>query len=72
METNKVPEREFEILKAEDVASILRIGRVKAYELLKTGEIQSIKVGRRNIRTTKKALINYINGGGNSQEGDII
>ena len=57
-------EKDLVILRADDVAWALKIGRVKAYELLKTGEIPSIKVGTRGVRTTKKALLNYIEGGG--------
>lgn len=63
MEEKKV-EQKIEILTAEDVAETLKIGLVKAYELLKTGEIHAIRVGRRNIRTTRKALLEYIESGG--------
>ncbi len=48
------------ILVAEQVAEILQVGRVKAYTLLRTNEIQSFRVGDRNIRTTKEAVIGYI------------
>lgn len=52
-----------EVLTAPDVAKILKIGRVKAYELLKTGEINSFRVGKRGIRTTLQAVLNYIQKG---------
>ncbi|MGI5882003.1 MAG: helix-turn-helix domain-containing protein [Dethiobacteria bacterium] len=49
-----------EIITGPEVAAFLRIGRVKAYELMKTGEIPSFRVGKRSIRTTRQALVNYI------------
>ena len=49
-----------DIITANEVAEIFKIGRVKAYELLKTGEIASFRVGKRNIRTTQRAVLNYI------------
>jgi len=52
------------VLTAQEVSQILKIGRVKAYELLKTGEIQSFRIGKRNIRCTKRSLINYLERGG--------
>ncbi|MGI6364430.1 MAG: helix-turn-helix domain-containing protein [Bacillota bacterium] len=45
---------------AGEVAEVLRIGKVKAYEIMKTGELASFRVGQRNIRTTRQALENYI------------
>ena len=57
-----------EIITAKEVAQTLKIGYVKAYELLKTGEIWSLKVGKRNIRTTKKALLEYIESGGSLKQ----
>lgn len=39
----------------EDVARILRIGRSRAYELVKRGEVPSIRVGHR-IRVPDDAL----------------
>jgi excisionase family DNA binding protein len=52
-----------DVLTAPEIAKFLKIGRVKAYELMKTGEIASFRVGKRNVRTTKQALLNYIRKG---------
>lgn len=49
-----------EIITAKEVSQILRIGRVKTYELMKSGEIQSFRVGERGVRTTRQMLENYI------------
>lgn len=34
------------LLTAEEVADSLSIGRCKVYDLIRTGELQSIKIGR--------------------------
>jgi excisionase family DNA binding protein len=34
------------LLTAEEVAESLKIGRCKVYDLIRTGELQSIKIGR--------------------------
>ena len=34
------------LLTAEEVAENLKIGRCKVYDLIRTGELQSIKIGR--------------------------
>ena len=47
------------IMKVEDLMPILLIGRNTAYELVRSGEIQSIRVGRQ-IRISRDALIEYI------------
>lgn len=50
---------EQEILTALDVARILRIGKNKAYALIKSGKINSIKIGGKII-VPKMCLINYL------------
>lgn len=52
MAVAEVPERvEREILSPEELADYLGIARSTAYELLRTGEIRSFKLGRlRRIR----------------------
>lgn len=64
MKKNDIIEQELEkypaILVAKDVAEILRVGKVKSYELLNTGEIKSFRLGKKNIRTTKKDLLEYL------------
>lgn len=41
------------LLTVEDVASTLSIGRTQVFELIKSGELQSFKVGRRRLVATK-------------------
>ncbi len=48
-----------DIMSIHDLRSALGIGRTKAYELVNSGEIQSIKVGK-SIRIPKKALLDYV------------
>lgn len=48
------------LLTVGEMASILRIGRNPAYQLVKDGNIQSIRVGR-SIRIPRKALIQFVN-----------
>lgn len=43
----------------DEVAQVLRIGRNNAYELVRCGEIRSIKVGR-YIRVPKESLVDYL------------
>jgi len=50
-----------DILSITDLRSALGIGRTKAYELIHTGEIRSIRIGKA-IRIPKKALLDYVNG----------
>ena len=47
------------LLTVSDLASILRIGRNAAYQLVKDGNIQSIRVGR-SIRIPRKAQIQFM------------
>ena len=48
-----------DILSVQDIISALDIGRNKAYELLKTGKIKSLRIGK-NYRIPKTALIEYV------------
>lgn len=47
------------LLTVEEMASVLRIGRNPAYQLVKDGTIQSIRVGR-SIRIPRNALIQFV------------
>ena len=47
-------------LRVEDLIEILHIGRNTAYELVHSGQIHSIKIGRQ-LRIPKQALIDYLN-----------
>ena len=37
------------LVSVEEAATMLRIGRTTAYELVMSGQIQSVKVGRRRL-----------------------
>lgn len=47
------------LLTVEEMASVLRIGRNAAYQLIKDGVICSIRIGR-SIRIPRAALIQFI------------
>lgn len=46
-------------LRVEDLMPILDIGRNMAYELVRSGQIRSIRVGRK-IRVPKEAVAEYL------------
>lgn len=50
------------LLTVEDLMPILGIGRNTAYELVRTGQIFSIRIGRQ-LRIPKQALIDFVNKG---------
>ena len=47
------------ILRIEDLMKVLDIGRNTAYELVRSKQIYSIKIGRQ-LRIPKQALIDYL------------
>lgn len=47
------------LLTVHDLASLLRIGRSAAYQLVKDGTVRSIRVGR-SIRIPRDALIQFM------------
>ena len=47
------------IMTVEDLMHILHVGRNTAYELVRSGEIKSIRVGRQ-IRITRDALTAFL------------
>ena len=51
-----------DILSVNDLRTALSIGRTKAYELVNSGQIKSIKVGNA-IRIPKKSLLDYVDHG---------
>ena len=51
------------VIKVEDLMPILDIGRNTAYELVRCGQIHSIRVGRQ-LRIPRDALIDFICGNG--------
>lgn len=47
-------------LRVEDLMPILNIGRNTAYDLVRSGQIKSIRIGR-NIRIPKSEVIRFLN-----------
>ena len=47
------------ILRVEDLMPLLGIGRNTAYELVRSGRLRSIRVGRQ-VRIPKNALIEFL------------
>lgn len=47
------------LLTVGEMAQVLRIGRNPAYQLVKDGSIQSIRVGR-SIRIPRNALVQFV------------
>jgi len=47
------------VLKVEDLMGILGIGRNSAYDLVRSGRIKSIRIGRK-IRITRDALTAFL------------
>ena len=55
-----------DVMSVNDLRIALGIGRTKAYELVNSGQIKSIKVGSA-IRIPKKSLLDYVIGSGYNQ-----
>ena len=49
-----------DLMSVKDLMKALGIGRTKAYELVRNGEIGSVKIGR-TIRIPKSIFVDYIN-----------
>lgn len=49
------------VLTVEDLMPVLGIGRNTAYDLVRSGQIQSLRIGRQ-IRIPRNAVIQYISG----------
>ena len=47
------------ILTVEQLAEVLRVGRNTAYDLVRSGQIRSVRVGRQ-IRIPRDALIDFL------------
>ena len=52
------------LLKAIEVAEILRVSRARVYELARTSALPSIKLGERQIRFCEAAIQQWIAKGG--------
>ena len=51
-----------DLMSITDLRGALGVGRTKAYELISSGEIRSIRVGNA-IRIPKKSLLDYVDHG---------
>ncbi|NTW28884.1 MAG: helix-turn-helix domain-containing protein [Coriobacteriia bacterium] len=51
-----------DLLTVNEVAALLRIGRGKAYTLVRTGALPSVTLGR-SLRVPKAALERFLQGG---------
>lgn len=49
------------VLRIDDLIEILSIGRNAAYDLIRSGEIRSIRIGK-SYRIPRDAVVEYING----------
>lgn len=49
------------ILWVEDLMPLLGIGRNTAYELIRSGQIRSVRIGRQ-IRIPREALLEFLDG----------
>lgn len=59
------------VLTVPELCEKLKIGRNTAYNLLRSGEIRSIRVGAKKIRIPYSALEEYINNSSNYKEYTI-
>lgn len=48
-----------DVLKIADIQKVLQIGRSTAYQLVKTGKLKNIRIGR-SIRIPKRYLMEFI------------
>ena len=48
-------------LRVEDLMPVLDIGRNTAYELVRSGQIRSIRIGRQ-LRIPRDAVVEFLNG----------
>ena len=51
--------QQHEYLKVPEVAKVLRIARSRAYELVGSGEIPSVRIGR-SVRVSRRELVRWI------------
>ena len=49
------------VLRVDDLMSVLDIGRNTAYELIRSGQIRSVRVGRK-LRIPKQAVEDFLAG----------
>ena len=59
-EVNRMNHENTAVLKVDELAKILSIGRNTAYELVRSGKIRSVKIGR-TYRIPLTAVDDYLN-----------
>jgi excisionase family DNA binding protein len=55
-----------EVMTAQDLASYLQIGKNKAYELLATGQMPFVNIGKRGIRVQRRVVDEWLDRGAGS------
>lgn len=60
MNYEQVQDSVVQVIKVEDLARMLSIGRNTAYELVRSGKIRSVKIGR-TYRIPRTAVEEYLN-----------
>lgn len=63
---------ELQLLKAEDVAELLSLPRLRVYELARQGKLPCVRIGERQIRFARSALQTWIEHGGSMSQKDEI
>lgn len=58
-----------DVLKADEAAEILRIGRRQMYELLRSGRLPAVRVNNVSWRVTRAALEGYLSGEADPSDG---
>lgn len=48
-----------DIVSVEELMTMLKVGKNKAYELVNSGQIESFRIGR-SLKIPKSSIINYI------------
>jgi excisionase family DNA binding protein len=65
-------EQEIQLLKAEDVAEILSLPKLRVYELARQGQLPCVRIGERQVRFARSALREWIECGGSTPKKDEI
>jgi excisionase family DNA binding protein len=67
LKPRKYREMENNILKVEEVASLLRLDKQRVYELVRRKQIPVVRVGERQYRFSKRAIEDWLDSGGTAQ-----
>jgi excisionase family DNA binding protein len=58
---------ESQILIADEVAELLRVDRQRIYQLVRTNHIPVIRIGPRQYRFSRTAIVQWLENGGDSE-----